>query len=96
MKIVIEIPDHVYEHAKNISEDSNDEWDAMRAIAKGFLYEERPHGEWAHWGSPFADDTIANSIVCSICKARYVEIEGEVFNFCPNCGADMRKSGEEK
>ena len=35
MKIVIEIPDHVYEHAKNMSEDSNDEYDAMRAIAKG-------------------------------------------------------------
>lgn len=35
MKLVIDIPDHVYEHAKNMSEDSNDEYDAMRAIAKG-------------------------------------------------------------
>jgi hypothetical protein len=56
---------------------------------------QRPHGEWEHWGSPFTDDTIANSIVCTRCKARYVEIDGEVFNFCPNCGADMRrKEGE--
>lgn len=55
---------------------------------------ERPHGEWEHWGSPFTDDCIANSIVCSLCKARYVEIESEVFNFCPNCGADMRVKGE--
>lgn len=55
---------------------------------------ERPHGKWEHWGSPFTDDTIANSIVCTRCKARYVEIDGEVFNFCPNCGADMRKEGE--
>lgn len=34
MKLVIEIPDHIYEHAKNVSEDSYDEWDAMRAIAR--------------------------------------------------------------
>ena len=47
-------------------------------------------GEWEHWGSPFTDDTIANSIVCTRCKARYVEIDGEVFNFCPNCGSDNR------
>lgn len=44
MKLIIEIPDHIYEHAKNRSEDSNDEYEAMRAIAKG--QEERPHGEW--------------------------------------------------
>ena len=55
----------------------------------------RPHGEWEHWGSPFSDDTIANSIVCTRCKARYVEIDGEVFNFCPNCGADMREGEAE-
>lgn len=48
MKIVIEIPDHVCEHAKNMSEDSNDEYEAMRAIAKGFPYEERPHEKWEY------------------------------------------------
>ena len=51
---------------------------------------EPKHGEWEHWGSPFSDDTIADSIVCSVCKARFVEVKGEVFNFCPNCGARMR------
>lgn len=35
MKIVIDISKHIYEHAKEQSEDSNDEWDAMRAIATG-------------------------------------------------------------
>lgn len=60
-------------------------------LTKSLDEEIRPHGEWEHWGSPFSDDSIANSIVCSLCKARYVEIEDEVFNFCPNCGADMRK-----
>lgn len=55
-----------------------------------YYEKERPHGEWEHWGSPFSDDSIANSRVCSLCKARYVEIEDEVFNFCPNCGSDNR------
>lgn len=35
MKLIIDIPDHVYEHAKNMSEDGNDEYEALRAIAKG-------------------------------------------------------------
>ena len=43
MKIVIDIPKHIYEHAKEKSEDSNDEWDAMRAIANGTLLPEH-HG----------------------------------------------------
>lgn len=40
MQIVIDIPEHIYEHAKEQSEDSNDEWDAMRAIANGTLLPE--------------------------------------------------------
>ena len=35
MKLLIEIPEHIYEHAKESSEDSRDEFDAMRAIANG-------------------------------------------------------------
>lgn len=35
MKLVIDIPEEVIEHAKNKSEDSNDEYVAMRAIANG-------------------------------------------------------------
>lgn len=79
MKVVIDIPE--------IPTNDKQRW----ALANGTPYEERPHGEWEYWGSPFTDDTIANSIVCTRCKARYVEIEGEAFNFCPNCGADMRE-----
>ena len=69
--------------------------EVLQMVHNAPTIEERPHGEWERWGSPFSDDTIANSIVCSICKARYVEIDGEVFNFCPNCGARM-KGGDEK
>lgn len=35
MKILIEIPERVFEHAKETSEDSIDETTAMRAIANG-------------------------------------------------------------
>lgn len=35
MKLLIEIPDYVYEHALEQSEDSVDETKAMRAIAEG-------------------------------------------------------------
>lgn len=35
MKLIIEIDEEIYRHAKDGSEDSNDEWNAMRAIANG-------------------------------------------------------------
>ena len=35
MKVLINIGDEIYRHAKDGSEDSNDEWNAMRAIANG-------------------------------------------------------------
>lgn len=89
MKIVIEIPDHVCEHAKNMSEDSNDEYEAMRAIAEGFPYEERPHGEWIKEGGIFYQ------LKCSNCNFE-LRSPDDKSNFCPNCGADMRKEGENK
>lgn len=51
------------------------------------LKEQRPHGEWTKL-------TIYES-TCSCCKnvidrQMFVELP----NFCPNCGADMRKEGE--
>ena len=35
MKLLIEIPPHIYKHALEGSEDSNDEFSAIRAIANG-------------------------------------------------------------
>ena len=37
MKLLIDIPEHIYEHAKAMTEDSRDEGEAMRAIANGSL-----------------------------------------------------------
>ena len=71
-------------------------WELAEAVDMAIEALKDPkQGEWEHWGSPFSDDTIADSIVCSVCKARFVEIKGEVFNFCPNCGARMKEGGEE-
>ena len=41
MKLLIDIPEHIYEHAKEESEDSRDEGEAMRAIANGTQQESR-------------------------------------------------------
>ena len=46
-------------------------------------------GEWEHWGSPFSEDDIINTMVCTNCGMRFVEIKGEIFYYCPNCGARM-------
>lgn len=40
MRILIDIPDHVYEHAVESTEDSRDEGDAMRAIAEGMTLDD--------------------------------------------------------
>lgn len=52
------------------------------AIANGTPYEERPHGEWR---------ITFDGCECSICKDTTLSIP---MNFCPNCGASMRKEGE--
>ena len=41
MKLLIDIPEHIYEHAKETTEDSRDEFAAMRAIANGIQQESR-------------------------------------------------------
>ncbi len=78
-KLIIEIPDHVYEHAKNMSEDSNDEYTAMRAIADG----ERPHyGKW-----------IVSEVRCPYCLEYFdtdAYNEGDL-EICPCCGQDMER-----
>ena len=72
---------------------NNPKW-CESCVSKGKCASTRPQGEWQHWGSPFSDEQVINSIVCSVCGTRFVEIQDEIFNFCPNCGAKM-KGGEE-
>ena len=58
MKLLIDIPEHIYEHAKESSEDSRDEFDAMRAIANGTQQEsssENPN-KWIPVSERLPDD----------------------------------------
>ena len=50
-------------------------------------YKERPQGEWQVTDIP--ESTLCK---CSICN---FDLGAYSFNFCPNCGADMRKGGAE-
>ena len=49
----------------------------------GLYYPDRPTGEWIDYGD--------NEYICPFCD--YDDIGISEYNFCPNCGADMR--GEE-
>lgn len=60
------------------------------ALENGTPYEERPHGEWIYHAEWHSDGECA--FECSKCGMG-VDVD---FNFCPNCGASMRKEGEEK
>lgn len=50
-----------------------------KALRELPVVEERPHGEWIYKDM--------KGQFCSVCDAQSVW----KFNFCPNCGADMRK-----
>lgn len=59
-------------------------------LEKGYRKVER--GEWMHKG---LDCFRKYQVTCPFCQAEYVGNydaydEPEDFNFCPNCGADMR------
>ncbi len=49
------------------------------------------HGEWV-------DDTSFENIVCTECGHMWNTIDNctETFNYCPNCGADMRGTTDGK
>ena len=49
----------------------------------GYYEEKRPHGEWVEKG---------HYTYCSECGKECATL----YNFCPNCGSDNRKRGEEK
>lgn len=61
--------------------------------------DQRPHGEWHTTPnpnhSPF-DSTSEVIYMCSKCDYSNGDRIAAAWNFCPNCGADMRKEGEEK
>lgn len=93
MKLIIDIPDWKYksicegiEASKRCGVIGTDP-DVHEAIYKGIPYEERPQGEWYY--------NCQNGWHCSLCHkaVKFMPtIMGKAnFDFCPNCGAEMRK-----
>lgn len=63
--------------------ESDYEW----GYSEGVHDTERPQGEWIR--------RKMNWYICSNCNHRTDSIGETFFNFCPNCGADMRKGESE-
>lgn len=67
-----------------------DEEQARQMAIDAFL-EEKPHGEWID----YQDEKYSYLANCSKCGYQMdTHEEHGYFNFCPNCGADMRVSKE--
>lgn len=88
MKLLIEIPEHVYEHAIENSEDSRDEFDAMRAIANGTPQQRTGRWEFVRY------DGLMGNWHCSECRTIIPHMPEEkdntpIYKWCPMCGAKM-------
>ena len=62
-------------------------YELLMDFSQGKPYEERPTGEWIDTGSK--EEYWDEEYQCSICGEK-----DHWHNFCPNCGADMRKEAE--
>ena len=53
------------------------------------LVAQKPKGEWINQMTEYEGRCwLTSTCKCSICGDR--EVEAQYFNYCPNCGADMR------
>ena len=86
MKLIIDVPEEVYDCLKGIAEDTTslDPYSLADIIVnKSKPYEERPHGKWIN-ETKITD--MRMFFRCSRCNA----YNDKRSNFCPDCGADMR------
>ena len=52
---------------------------------------ERPQGEWIIIKSPLSTETV---VKCPFCGDEFIGNDVEDYNFCPICGAQMKRGGE--
>ena len=89
MKWVIDIPDgYDLSKVKHGSIASNN---ILQAVKAGKPFKERPHGEWIEK----EDYNMDIYYDCSVCGNSWCTLDGTPWqngmNFCPNCGAKMKK-----
>lgn len=88
--VLIDHLEEVMETAKHFGNtEVSDTLCGVIGVIKGEKTIERPHGEW------ILDAVSPCSISwfrCSYCGYKYEAYKQS--NFCPNCGADMRKEGD--
>ena len=84
MKLLIDIPEHIYEHAKETTEDSRDEFDAMRAIANG------SQPRTGRWIQKEEEGDAEPFIIWECSECHCVDEDGKPsYKYCPQCGARM-------
>ena len=100
MKLIIDMPDKVWNKAKEKGDLDMCGIELYERVMNGIPYEERPKGEWIkdcedcdcincyESGARFTRKDCSGR--CSVCG----EYECCTDNFCPNCGADMRGKEE--
>ena len=95
MKLIIDIPDDVYEDIEHCKGDyinyyiNSLNW----AVRNGIPYEERPQGKWVYVQYD-ADPEIGNWH-CSNCRCMpWYSGDIHTLKYCPECGADMKGGAE--
>lgn len=92
MKLIIDIPDEVYD---DIEHNKGEYINTLNwAVRNGIPYEERPQGEWKETGYETGALGITyRQTQCSNCGWEHALPMW--LNFCPNCGAEMRRGDAE-
>ena len=64
----------------------------QKTVCEQRLYcPQRPQSEWIIVKSPLSTETI---VKCPYCKDEFIGNGVEDYNFCPICGAQMKRGGE--
>ena len=91
MKLIVDISEYNYEYIKNAYEVPQDiNTVVAEAIINGEQIPTPQTGKWDSLGG-IMDVGDGEEIQCNKCKSTYMIVYRDSdYNFCPNCGADMR------